>query len=94
MLHEFLAVNRAGLGERCRPKVAARLAPKATDAELEHGIPFFLEQLIKTLRVEQTSEPMRSRKVSGPSGGQAQSSEIGVTATLHGRELAGARIHG
>jgi signal transduction histidine kinase len=59
----------------------------ATDAELTHGIPAFLDQLIKTLQVEQTSEPMLSRKVSGPSGGGPAVSEIGATATLHGREL-------
>src|SRR5277367_3422508 len=87
MLHEFLTDNRADLIERCRIKVAKRLAPKVTDAELTHGIPAFLNQLIKTLQVEQTSEPMRSREVSGPSGGGPAVSEIGATATLHGREL-------
>ncbi len=87
MLHEFLTINRTDLIERCRLKVAKRLAPKITDAELAHGIPAFLDQLIKTLRVEQTSEPMRSREVSGPAGGGPAASEIGATATLHGREL-------
>jgi signal transduction histidine kinase len=87
MLHEFLTINRAELIERCCLKVAKRLAPKVTDAEHTHGIPAFLDQLIKTLQVEQTSEPMRSRKVSGPSGGGPAVSEIGATATLHGREL-------
>ncbi len=47
-------------------KVAQRSAPKATAEELEHGIPLFLEQLIKTLELEQTSEPMLSRKIQGP----------------------------
>jgi len=87
MLHEFLTTNRSDLIERCRLKVARRLAPKVTDAELAHGIPAFLDQLIKTLEVEQSSEPMRSREVSGPSGGGPGVSEIGATATLHGREL-------
>src|SRR5580692_11504181 len=87
MLHEFLTINRSDLIERCRLKVAKRLAPKVTDAELTHGIPAFLDQLIKTLEVEQTSEPMRSRKVSGPSGGGPAVSEIRATATLHGRDL-------
>ena len=32
-----------------------RLAPFPTDAELEFGIPIFLQQLIETLRLEQTS---------------------------------------
>jgi signal transduction histidine kinase len=58
-----------------------------TDAELTHGIPLFLDQLIKTLQVEQTTDPMLSRKVSGPAGGGAVSSEMGTAAALHGREL-------
>jgi signal transduction histidine kinase len=73
--------------ERCRLKVAKRLAPKVANAQLVHGIPRFLDQLIKTLQVEQTSQPLLSRKVSGPSGGGPAASEIGVTAALHGREL-------
>jgi signal transduction histidine kinase len=88
MLHEFLTGNRANLIERCRVKVARRSAPRVTDAELTHGIPLFLDQLIKTLEVEQTSEPMRSRRVSGPAGGGTPvQSEMGTTAALHGREL-------
>ena len=58
-----------------------------TQAELTHGIPLFLDQLIKTLQVEQTSDPMRSRKVSGPAGGGPALSEMGTAAALHGREL-------
>jgi signal transduction histidine kinase len=88
MLHEFLAINRDDLISRCRLMVAQRLAPRATGRELEHGIPHFLDQLITTLRLEQTSEPKRSRRVSGPSdGGALGASEIGATAALHGREL-------
>jgi hypothetical protein len=38
--------------------------------------------------VEQTPEPLRSREVSGPSGGEGSvRSEIGATAAQHGREL-------
>jgi signal transduction histidine kinase len=88
LLHEFLTSHRAALIERCRLKVVARRAPRATDAELEHGIPLFLDQLIKTLKVEQTADPMQSRQVSGPSGGsQSVTSEIGAAAALHGLEL-------
>ena len=72
---------------RCRLKVARRVTPKANAAELDHGIPSFLDQLIKTLQVEQSSEPMQSRRISGPSGGGPAASEIAVTAALHGREL-------
>ncbi|HXS92787.1 MAG TPA: HAMP domain-containing sensor histidine kinase [Steroidobacteraceae bacterium] len=87
MLHEFLTTNKADLIARCRIKVARRLAPKVAGTELAHGIPRFLDQLIKTLEVEQTSEPMRSRRVSGPAGGGTAVSEIAATAALHGREL-------
>jgi signal transduction histidine kinase len=87
MLHEFLANHRADLIERCSLKVAQRLASPPTGAELQHGIPLFLDQLIKTLQVEQTSEPLRSLSVSGPpGGGRPVLSEIGESAALHGRE--------
>lgn len=88
MMHEFLSAHRDALIDRCRLKVAERAAPKATVEELEHGIPLFLDQLIKTLRVEQSAHPMQSRKVSGPSGGtNAVSSEMGEAAAQHGRDL-------
>src|SRR5487761_328746 len=88
MLHEFLTGNRGNLIERCRVKVARRTAPRVTEAELTHGIPLFLDQLIKTLQVEQTSDPMLSRRVSGPAGGGPPVlSEMGAAAALHGREL-------
>ncbi|MEO8191144.1 MAG: HAMP domain-containing sensor histidine kinase [Acidobacteriota bacterium] len=90
MLHEFLLVNRNELIDRCRLKVTQRPEPKVTEGELRHGIPLFLDQLIKTLQMEQTTDPMRSREVSGPSGGgkvESDLSEIGMTAAQHGREL-------
>ena len=87
MLHEFLSANRPELIARCRVKVAARSLPGNPERELEHGITVFLDQLIKTLQVEQSSTPMRSRKVSGPSGGAPALSEMGETAAQHGREL-------
>jgi len=88
MLHEFLETNRTEVIDRCRQKVARRTAPKATDAEREHGVPLFLDQLIETLRVEHTLAPMQVREISGKSSGERPgSTEIGVTAALHGREL-------
>ena len=87
MLHEFLTANRAKLIERCRAKVVTRDAPHGTDPESEYGIPQFLGQLIKTLEVERTPESSLSRKISGLSDGSPVLSEIGATATLHGREM-------
>ncbi|MGF6780196.1 signal transduction histidine kinase [Paraburkholderia sp. GAS334] len=87
MMHVFLANNRHELIERCRAKVAQRPARAATAQQLQNGVPLFLDQLIRTLRMEQTSEPMDSRRISGPSGGGASLSEIGESAAQHGREL-------
>lgn len=88
MMHEFLSANRTELIKRCREKVAQRAAPEATKEELEHGIAHFLDQLIATLEVEQTTEPMKSRRISGPAGGGRPGlSEMGDMATKHGREL-------
>jgi signal transduction histidine kinase len=87
MMHVFLANNRDALIERCRAKVAQRPSREATVQQLQNGIPLFLDQLIKTLRIEQTSQPMDSRRISGPSGGGASPSEIGKSAAEHGRAL-------
>ena len=89
MLHEFLTVNYQTLVGRCRAKVAKRTIPWASNAELLHGIPLFLEQLIRTLQLEHIAKPLDSRKVSGPSepGKMPVISEIGTTAAKHGNEL-------
>jgi signal transduction histidine kinase len=50
MLHEFLASKRDEIIARAKAKVAARAVPRATDAELTHGVPLFLDQLIDTLK--------------------------------------------
>lgn len=88
MMHQFLTANRSELIARCRAKVALRAPPGVPEEELAHGVSIFLDQLIKTLIVEQSSSPFQSRRVSGPSGGGKPAlSEIGESATLHGKEL-------
>ena len=59
MLHEFLTLHREDIIARTRVKVAARTAPRPTEAELEHGVPLFIDQLVETLRCEQQT-PVRS----------------------------------
>lgn len=86
MMHDFLSNNYDELTARCREKVAQRPARKATAEQLYNGVPMFLNQLIQTLLLEQTSTPMDSREISGPSGGGAVS-VMGVTAATHGRDL-------
>jgi signal transduction histidine kinase len=88
MMHEFLTENRGELIERCRMKVAQRPAPKATAEELDHGITLFLDQIIKTLKAEESAHAGESQRLSGPASGvDAVLSEMGIGAKEHGREL-------
>ena len=87
MLHQFLNTNRAELIDLCRIKVQERRASSGDDPAFEFGIPQFLNQLIKTLEAEQTSEPIRSLEISGTADGKPGPSEISSTAVRHGREL-------
>jgi signal transduction histidine kinase len=65
--------------------VAGRTAPKTNDRELVHGIPVFLDQLIKTLAIEQLTENRPARASDDP--GAPTDPEVGEMATLHGRDL-------
>lgn len=87
MLHEFLTNNRIDLAARCRAKVALRPGRSATAQQLQNGVPLFLEQLIRTLRIEQSDNPMDSRRISGPAGGTVAVSEMGTSAAQHGTDL-------
>jgi hypothetical protein len=49
-LYQFIDGNRDELIRRCRAKVAMRSAPPPTEAELDHGVPLFLNQLCEELR--------------------------------------------
>jgi signal transduction histidine kinase len=65
---------------------SSRPEPKTTDHELSNGIPVFLDQIIETLTIEQSSDLARSELVSGlPGGGSI--SEVGDRAAQHGRCL-------
>ena len=57
MLHEFIALNGEEIIRRCRAKVATRSVPPPTYAEIDHGVPVFLDQLMDALRLGLTSSP-------------------------------------
>jgi signal transduction histidine kinase len=57
MLREFIAVNREEIIRRCRTKVATRSVSPPTGAEIDHGVPLFLDQLMDALRLGLTSSP-------------------------------------
>ena len=73
MLHEFIILNRDTIVQRCRAKVATRSVPPAIEAEINHGVPLFLDQLVTTLR----------------GGQDQLNPEISRSAVLHGHDLLG-----
>lgn len=87
-MHNFLLIHRDELIARCKQKVAARPNRSPTPRQLANGIPLFLNQLTRTLKAEEADETAESLRISGPSGGDARAlSEMGVTATAHGKDL-------
>lgn len=50
MLDVFVEQNRTEIIRRCRAKVESRATPTPTPAELEFGVPRFLDQLVDALR--------------------------------------------
>lgn len=81
MLNDFILANREEIIERARGRVSARSAPKATDTNLEHGIPIFLTQLVSAL--EEAGTTPRLHLV----GTTDAVKRITDSATLHGRDL-------
>jgi hypothetical protein len=86
MLHDFLKTNRALLIDRCRAMVASRSEPKTSAQELTHGIPAFLDQLVRVLTTEQSHDFVRAGGAAGVNGKDSDS-EVQEMATLHGRDL-------
>jgi len=81
MLHEFVTSNRDELVRRCRSKVSARASPPLAKAELDHGVPLVLEQLVWALRGEAEKPAARSF------GKTPAAVEVSRTAALHGKDL-------
>ncbi|HEV3214578.1 MAG TPA: HAMP domain-containing sensor histidine kinase [Vicinamibacterales bacterium] len=50
MLQEFITLHREEIIGRCRAKVAKRSIPAPSEAEINHGVPLFLDQLVEALR--------------------------------------------
>ena len=87
-MHSFLLHNRDDLIARCKAKVAERPRRAATTEQLSNGVPLFLTQLTRTLQAEEDGEHAEGVLISGPSGGDVtRLSEIGVSATAHGKQL-------
>jgi hypothetical protein len=81
-LHEFVFENRRELIMRTRAKVAKRPSPHPTEAEMEHGVPLFLTQLVSALCEEEARDPARKAEPDPPTN-----ENIVLSATLHGQAL-------
>jgi signal transduction histidine kinase len=84
MLHEFLTANRDDVIAACQARVVQRSGSKQSEAELEHGVPLFLDMIIKMLRDGKTAPDTNNAHSS--KDGEA-GSERGVAASRHGRDL-------
>jgi hypothetical protein len=74
VLDTFIAANRAVLIANAAARVATRTFPNASDVELTHGIPLFLDQLGEALVLARASDVV-------------EHSQIEASARKHGLEL-------
>ena len=51
MLYKFITLNREEIISRCRAKSRHAVDPPPTEAEINHGVPMFLDQLVDVLRL-------------------------------------------
>jgi hypothetical protein len=89
MLHEFLALHRDELIDRCKSEAALRFAPaRDPGAPLPNGIPPVLDRLIETLRVEHVTAARHRIRICGrSSSSKARPPRISEMASRHGLEL-------
>jgi hypothetical protein len=83
MLYQFLRANQQDLVERCRAKVAVRRAPRPTEAELEHGIPLFLQQFIDMLQAHLPSSPATMLSSATQHGDELRQKGFTVAQVIH-----------
>lgn len=74
MLADFVIENRDAIIAVARARVASRTCPEPSAAELENGVPAFLDQLAAALRIAESSEVV-------------DHDQIGSSAGRHGHDL-------
>jgi signal transduction histidine kinase len=87
MMHEFLLHNRKALIERCSRKGARRSGRAVSNEQLKNGVPLFLDQVIETLKFEQTSDPLSRGENHGLLASELPPDDVYRAAAKHGREL-------
>jgi signal transduction histidine kinase len=74
VLFEFVTLNHDALVAKARDKITTRPWPPASALEIENGVPLFLTQLTEALKRQSSPAPFSS-------------TDIGIAATQHGRDL-------
>jgi hypothetical protein len=88
VLSAFLVEHGHELILRCAVKAGQRAPPLRSGVPHTNGIPLFLKQLQQTLEAEEQDQQGESLRISGAAGGDSLVvSEMGISATAHGREL-------
>lgn len=64
MLDQFIITNRDAIIARTQSRVASRMCPKPSEAELKNGIPVFLDQLGDALRLAKKSDLIDHAQIS------------------------------
>lgn len=82
MLHHFIANHRSELIALCRTRAETRRAPRATSAEVEHGVPVFIDQVTVMMR-EEGGDPPAPREA----GASVPPTEFDAEARRHGASL-------
>ncbi|HEY8040713.1 MAG TPA: HAMP domain-containing sensor histidine kinase [Polyangiaceae bacterium] len=86
MLRDFISDHREEILASARTRVATRNAPMATEAELTHGLPAFLEQLGEALRRADSLESVDHAEIqtsAGVHGDQRYSQGLTVGQVVH-----------
>jgi hypothetical protein len=85
-LVQFLADNRPELIKRTRARIAAHSSPRPSEAEMEHGVPLFLSELLSqlatALRDEAARDPAQKRAPT-----LSSEADIARSGALHGQNL-------
>src|SRR6202165_3453918 len=85
MLLELIRENREELIRRTREKVRTRSAPRATEEEIQNGVPLFLTQFADLLAA--TKDELSPGPMNDGSTPTKHGAGISASASLHGNEL-------
>lgn len=80
MLADFIVANRSAIITHSQRRLASRMTPKSTEAELKDGIPVFVDQLTEALRLAESSDVIDHEQMQASAGRHGESlHRLGLT---------------